>query len=52
MPLRGFDPGNMKWYDNNKEHVTKKANKGLEPTTKKLIQDMMRPNTSKTKPKQ
>ena len=35
-----FDPGNGKVYKNIKEHITKKTDKGLEPMTKKLIQDM------------
>jgi hypothetical protein len=49
MALKAFDPGNGKWYKNIKEHVTKQAPKGLEPTTKKLIQDMQ-PKKQKAKP--
>jgi hypothetical protein len=37
--LKGFDPGNGKWYENLKEHITKQSDKGLESQTKKRIQD-------------
>ncbi|MBN1366758.1 MAG: hypothetical protein JW967_02390 [Dehalococcoidales bacterium] len=41
MALKGFDPGNMKWYDNIKEHVTKQVPKGnMEDITKKKVQGL------------
>ena len=40
MALKGFDPGNGKWYDNMKEHITKQAPKDLESETKKRVEDM------------
>ena len=41
MASKAFDPGNGKWYENIKEHVTKQAQKGdTEDITKKLVQDM------------
>ncbi len=50
MALKGFDPGNGKWYDNMKEHVTKQAKEGnIEDKTKEKVEHLFDKNSQSKK---